>query len=103
MLTLRQKLKTYLDKIRQLITWLQVSPEVPGPDWVSGLLSWTLSIKVPIVIPSTTCNWVCDTKMADQGTELLIIQDSDPRLGTQEYFQIRVHYAKLRQIYALFQ
>ena len=50
-----------------------------------------LSIKIQIITPPTTSNWVCYTKMADQGTEILIIQDSDLGLGTQEYFQISVY------------
>ena len=50
-----------------------------------------LSIKIPAIIPPTTSNWVCYTKMADQEIEILIIQDSDLGLGTQEYFQFRVY------------
>ena len=88
------KVKTYLDKTRQLSKSL---PTVPGPDWVSGLFSWKemrfiLPIKIPVVTPPTTSNWVCYTKMADQGTEILIIQDSDPELGTQKYFWFSVYF-----------
>ena len=49
-------------------------------------MRFILSIKIPVIIPPITSNWVCYTKMADQGIEILIIQDSDLGLGTQEYF-----------------
>ena len=83
-------------RARQLATWLQSLPQVPGPDWVSGLFFWKemrfiLSIKIPVVTPPTTSNWVCYTKMADQQIEVLIIQDSDLGLGTQECFQFSVY------------
>ena len=47
--------------------------------------------QVPIITPPTTSNWVCYIKMADQGIEILIIQDSDPEVGTQKYFQFSVY------------
>ena len=47
--------------------------------------------QVPIITPPTTSNWVCYIKMADQGIEILIIQDSDLELGTQKYFQFSVY------------
>ena len=36
-----------------------------------------MSIKIPVIPPPATSNWVCYNKMADQGTEILIIQGSD--------------------------
>ena len=54
-------------------------------------MRFILSIKIPVITPPTTSNWVCYTKMADQGIEILIIQDSDLELGTQEYFQLSVY------------
>ena len=54
-------------------------------------MRFILSIKIPVITPPTTSNLVCYTKMADQGTEILIIQDSDLGLGTQEYFQFNVY------------
>ena len=45
---------------------------------------------IPVITPPTTANWVCYTKMAGQGIEILIIQGSDLALGTQEYFQFSV-------------
>ena len=54
-------------------------------------MRFILSIKIPVITPPTTSNWVCYTKMADQGIEILIIQDSDLELGTQEYFQFSVY------------
>ena len=52
-------------------------PKIPAPDWVSGLLSLKRneihSIKIPVVTPPTTFNWVGHTNMADQGIEVLII------------------------------
>ena len=50
-----------------------------------------LSIKIPVIPPPATSNWVCYNKMADQGIEILIIQGSDLGLGTQEYFQFSVY------------
>ena len=47
--------------------------------------------QVPIITPPTTSNWVCYIKMADQGIEILIIQDSDLELRTQKYFQFSVY------------
>ena len=47
--------------------------------------------KIPVIPPPATSNWVCYTKMADQGIEILIIQGSDLGLGTQEYFQFSVY------------
>ena len=54
-------------------------------------MRFILSIKIPVITPPTTFNWVCYTKTADQGIEILIIQDSDLELGTQEYFQFSVY------------
>ena len=54
-------------------------------------MRFILSIKIPVITPPTISNWVCYTKMADQGIEILIIQDSDLGLGTQEYFQFSVY------------
>ena len=61
---------------------------MPGPDWVSGLFFWKemrfiLSIKILVVAPLTTSNWVCYNKMVHQGIEVLIIQNSHPGLGTR--------------------
>ena len=53
-------------------------------------MCFNLSIKILFVTP-TISNWVCYTKMADRGIEVLIIQDSDLGLGTQEYFQFSVY------------
>ena len=70
-------------------------PKVPGPDWVSGLFSkemrFILSIKIPVIRPPATSNWVCYTEITDQRIEILIIQGSDLGLGTQEYFQFSVY------------
>ena len=57
----------------------------------SSEMRFILPIISPVVTPSTTSNYVYYTKMADQGTEILIIQDSDLGLGTQKYFQFRVY------------
>ena len=54
-------------------------------------MRFILSVKIPVITPPTTSNWICYTKMADQGTEILIIQDSDLELGTQKYFQFGVY------------
>ena len=54
-------------------------------------MRFILSIKIPVITPPTTSNWVCYTKMADQGIEILIIQDSDLELGTQKYFQFSIY------------
>ena len=54
-------------------------------------MRFILSIKIPVITPPATSNWVCYTKMADQGIEILIIQDSDLELGAQEYFQFTVY------------
>ena len=69
-----------------------------GPDWVSSLFFWIpwgmrfiLSIKIPVATLPTTSNWVGFTKMTDKEIEILIIKDSDPGLGTQEYFQFGVY------------
>lgn len=61
------EVKTYLDKKKQLATLLQVSPKMPLSDWFSGLFS---------SIPQEM---------------IFIIQDSDPGLGTWEYFQLGVN------------
>lgn len=50
-----------------------------------------MPIKILVISPPTTSDWVCYIKMADQGTEILIKQDSDPGLGTQIYFQFSVY------------
>ena len=89
------RVKTYLHKLVK--AYLAISlPQVPYPDWALGLFFWKemrfiLSIKSPVVTPPTTSNWVCYNKMADQGIEILIIQDSDLELGTQKYFQFSVY------------
>ena len=78
----------------QLATWLQVSPKCQvqtGFQAYSSEMRFILPIISPVVTPSTTSNYVYYTKMADQGTEILIIQDSDLGLGTQKYFQFRVY------------
>ena len=49
-----------------------------------------LSIKIPVIPPPASTNWVCYNNMADQGIEILIIQGSDLGLGTQDYFQFSV-------------
>ena len=54
-------------------------------------MRFILSIKIPVITPPVASNWVCYTKMADQWIEILIIQDSDLGLGTQEYFQFSVY------------
>ena len=54
-------------------------------------MRFILSIKIPVIPPPATSNWVCYNKMADQGVEILIIQGSDLGLGTQEYFQFSVY------------
>ena len=50
-----------------------------------------MSIKILVITPPTTSDWVCYIKMADKGTEILIKQDSDLGLGTQTYFQFSVY------------
>ena len=50
-----------------------------------------LSIKIPVIPPPATSNWVRYSKMTDQEIEILIIQGSDLGLGTQEYFQFSVY------------
>ena len=54
-------------------------------------MRFILSIKIPVIPPPATSNWVRYNKMADQGIEILIIQGSDLGLGTQEYFQFSVY------------
>ena len=55
----------------------------------SGLFSWIpkgrrslLSAEVSVVSPPIS-HWVCCAKMADEGTEILIIENSNSRFGTQ--------------------
>ena len=83
-------------KTRQLATWLQVSPKCQVQTGFQAYSSkkkikFILSIKIPVIPPPATSNWVCYNKMADQGIEILIIQGSDLGLGTQEYFQFSVY------------
>lgn len=87
------EIKTYV----KLDNWLQVSTEVQGPDLVSGLFSWIpqemersiLSANVWVV---TSFTWLaCGIKMMDYRTEMLIIQDVDLGLETQEYFQLSLY------------
>ena len=47
-------------------------------------------MKIPVVTFPTTSIWVCYTKMADQGIEIVVIQDSDLGLGAQKYFHFSV-------------
>ena len=54
-------------------------------------MRFILSIKIPVITPPNTSNWVCYTKIAEQGIEILIMQDSDLGFGTQEYFQFSVY------------
>ena len=54
-------------------------------------MRFILSIKIPVIFPPATSNWVCYNKMADQGIEILIIQDSDLELAAQEYFPFSVN------------
>ena len=54
-------------------------------------MRFILSIKIPVFPSGATSNWVCYNKMADQGIEILITQDSDLELGTQKYFQFSVY------------
>ena len=79
-------------KTRQLATWLQVSLKCQVQTGFQAYSSKknTLSIKTPVIPSPATTNWVCYHKMADQGTEILIIQGSNLGLGTQEYFQFSV-------------
>ena len=82
-------------KTRQLATWLQVSPKCQVQTGFQAYSSkkkikFILSIKIPVIPPPATSNWICYNKMADQGIEILIIQGSDLWLGTQEYFQFSV-------------
>ena len=80
-------------KTRQLATWLKVSPKCQdetGFQAYSKKKTFILSIKIPVIPPPATTNWVCYNKMADQGIEILIIQGSDLGLRTQEYFQFSV-------------
>ena len=84
------------NKTRKLATWLQVSLNCQVQTGFQAYSSekkkrFILSIKIPVVTPPTTSNWVCYIKMADQGIEILIIQDSDLELKTQEYFQFNVY------------
>ena len=50
-------------------------------------MRFILSIKITVILPPATTNWVCYNKMDwSQGIEILIIQGSDLGLGTQQYF-----------------
>ena len=75
-------------KTRQLATWLKVSPkcqvQIGFQAYSSKKKKFILSIKTPVIPSPATTNWVCYNKMADQGIEILIIQGSDLRLGTQK-------------------
>ena len=78
-------------KTRQLATWLQVSMKYQVQTGFQAYSSkkkkrFILSIKTPVIPPPATTNGVCYNKMADQEIEILIIQGSDIRFGTQEYF-----------------
>ena len=54
-------------------------------------MEFILSMKIPVVTFPTTSIWVCYTKMADQGIEIVVIQDSDLGLGAQKYFHFSVY------------
>ena len=75
------------------IPWTIAMGSTKSQTWLSDFhLFHLLSlIKIPVVTPPTTSNWVCYTKMADQEIEILIIQDSYLGLGIQEYFQFSVY------------
>ena len=45
------------------------------------------SILFAVFTLPTTSNWVWYNKIADEGIEILIIEDSHPKLGTYKYFQ----------------
>ena len=81
-------------KIIQLAIWPKVSLKCQVQTGFQAYSTkkkrFILSIKIPVIPPPATTNWVCDNKMADQGIEILIIQGSDLGLGTQEYFQFSV-------------
>ena len=85
-------------KTRQLATWLQVSPECQVQTGFQDYSSkkkkkkkrFILSIKIPVIPPPATSNWVRYSKMTDQEIEILIIQGSDLRLKTQNHFQFSV-------------
>ena len=80
---------------RQLATWLKVSLKCQVQTGFQAYYSkrkrFILSIKIPVIPPPATTNWVCYNKIADQGIEILIIQGSDLGLGTQKYFQFSVY------------
>ena len=82
-------------KTRQLATWLQVSPKCQIQTGFQAYSKkkerFILSIKIPVIPPPATSNWVRYSKMTDQEIEILIIQGSDLGLGTQEYFQFSVY------------
>ena len=81
-------------KTKQLATWLKVSPKCQVQTGFHAYSSkekkFILSIKTPVIPFPATTNWVCYNKMADQGIEILIVQGSDLRLGTQKYSQFSV-------------
>ena len=87
-------------KTRQLATWLQVSPKCQVRTGFQAYSSKKkkkmrsiLSIKISVIPPPATSNWVRYSKMTDQEIEILIIQGSDLRLPIQCLF------SKLRQSY----
>ena len=57
-------------KTRQLATWLQVSPKCQIQTGFQAYSKkkerFILSIKIPVIPPPATSNWVCYNKMADQ-------------------------------------
>ena len=54
-------------------------------------MRFILSIKIPVIPPPATSNWVCYNKMADKEIEILITQGLDLGLETQKYFQFSVY------------
>ena len=79
------KVKTYLDEFPQN-TWSRL-----GFRLTLLKRNEIYSIKIPVVTPPTTFNWVSYTNMADQGIEVLIKEDSDLGLATQKNLQFRVY------------
>ena len=108
------EVETHVEEIRQQASWLQqISSEIPGPDWFSGLLSWItqgirsisqgllkygLSILLIFLVRYVIvkCAFKCCSKTTKQGRKILIMQSINLKWGTREYFQMNAkqfHYS----------
>ena len=90
-------------KTRQLPTGL---PKVSGLDWVSGLFFWKemrfiLSIKIPVVTPPTTSNWVCYINGRPRDCDFNHTRLRS-RTWNSETLPIQCLFSKLRQSYTPF-